>query len=271
MCHRCARALAQRRAGVNRGQRRGSHGRCAGGSHHCWASYWVTRWRWAPLTPTAPTSSAVCRTWLWRRCSIPAGEVADPSYALRGKRLQVRGRKERDRRSLNQLARASLVVGGTLAAASILRRVLKARTGYPSWERPPYRSCPTRYSSWAAGSRVHDGQDTLRPYERQGGCRGAGGLQGELLRLLSDGARDHRQRGRLRQHRATTSQTPYRSGNKLPAGVLERRGLREEARDHRRRQRVPLRSSRRGDGQPAQLLRRPRGDGAQPSAGRACG
>jgi NADH dehydrogenase len=43
---------------------------------------------------------------------------------------------------LNQLARASLVVGGTLAAASILRRVLKARTGYPSWERPPYGELP---------------------------------------------------------------------------------------------------------------------------------
>ena len=84
----------------------------------------------------------MCRTWLWQRRSLPAGEVADPSYALRGKRLQVRGRKERDRRSLNQLARASLVVGGTLAAASILRRVLKARTGYPTWERPPYGELP---------------------------------------------------------------------------------------------------------------------------------
>jgi NADH dehydrogenase len=44
--------------------------------------------------------------------------------------------------SLNQLARAGLVVGGTLAAVSVLRRALKSRTRYAPWERPPYGKFP---------------------------------------------------------------------------------------------------------------------------------
>jgi hypothetical protein len=61
-------------------------------------------------------------------------------FAARASRSEG-GRSETEG-SLNQLARASLVVGGTLAAASILRGVLKARTRYLPWERSPYGGLP---------------------------------------------------------------------------------------------------------------------------------
>jgi NADH:quinone reductase (non-electrogenic) len=44
--------------------------------------------------------------------------------------------------SLNQLARTSLVVGGTVAAVSILKRAVKARTRYEPRERPTYGEFP---------------------------------------------------------------------------------------------------------------------------------
>jgi NADH dehydrogenase len=46
--------------------------------------------------------------------------------------------------ALNQLARTSLVVGGTVAAVSILRRALKPRTRYVPRERPTYGAFPNR-------------------------------------------------------------------------------------------------------------------------------
>jgi NADH dehydrogenase len=46
--------------------------------------------------------------------------------------------------SLNQLARTSLVVGGTVAAVSILKRAMKARTRYEPRERPTYGEFPHR-------------------------------------------------------------------------------------------------------------------------------
>jgi NADH:ubiquinone reductase (H+-translocating) len=61
-------------------------------------------------------------------------------FAARGSRSE--GGRSETGGSLNQLARASLVVGGTLAAASILRRILKARTRYPPWESSPYGGLP---------------------------------------------------------------------------------------------------------------------------------
>jgi NADH dehydrogenase len=44
--------------------------------------------------------------------------------------------------SFNQLARISLVVGGTAAAVSVLRRALKHRTRYTPWEKLPYGEFP---------------------------------------------------------------------------------------------------------------------------------
>jgi NADH dehydrogenase len=44
--------------------------------------------------------------------------------------------------SFNQLARISLVVGGTAAAVSVLRRALKPRTRYAPWEKVPYGEFP---------------------------------------------------------------------------------------------------------------------------------
>jgi NADH:ubiquinone reductase (H+-translocating) len=44
--------------------------------------------------------------------------------------------------TLNQLARISLVVGGTAAAVSVLRRALKPRTRYAPWEKVPYGKFP---------------------------------------------------------------------------------------------------------------------------------
>jgi NADH dehydrogenase len=46
--------------------------------------------------------------------------------------------------SLNQLARTSLVVGGTVAAVSILKRAVKARTRDAPWERPTYGEFPKK-------------------------------------------------------------------------------------------------------------------------------
>ncbi len=46
--------------------------------------------------------------------------------------------------SLNQLARTSLVVGGTLAAVSVLRKVIKPRAGYAPRERLTYGAFPNR-------------------------------------------------------------------------------------------------------------------------------
>ena len=46
--------------------------------------------------------------------------------------------------ALNQLARTSLVVGGTLATVSILKRAMKARTRYEPRERPTYGAFPNR-------------------------------------------------------------------------------------------------------------------------------
>jgi len=67
------------------------------------------------------------------------GEGADGldpmRFAAGGSRSEAGG-------SLNQLARTSLVVGGTVAAVSVLRRVLKARTRYPPWEKVPYGEFP---------------------------------------------------------------------------------------------------------------------------------
>jgi len=44
--------------------------------------------------------------------------------------------------SLDQIARISLVVGGTAAAVSVLRRALKPRTRYAPWEKVPYDEFP---------------------------------------------------------------------------------------------------------------------------------
>jgi NADH dehydrogenase len=46
--------------------------------------------------------------------------------------------------SLNQLARTSLVVGGTLAAVSVLRKVIRPRAGYAPRERLTYSAFPNR-------------------------------------------------------------------------------------------------------------------------------
>ena len=46
--------------------------------------------------------------------------------------------------SLNQLARTSLVVGGTLAAVSILKRAMRVRTSCRRRERPPYGEFPKK-------------------------------------------------------------------------------------------------------------------------------
>jgi NADH:ubiquinone reductase (H+-translocating) len=46
--------------------------------------------------------------------------------------------------SLNQLARTGLVVGGTLAAVSVLRRALKARIRYAPSEKVPYGEFPKK-------------------------------------------------------------------------------------------------------------------------------
>ena len=43
---------------------------------------------------------------------------------------------------MNQLARISLVVGGTAAAVSVFRRALKPRTRYAPWEKVPYGKFP---------------------------------------------------------------------------------------------------------------------------------
>jgi NADH:ubiquinone reductase (H+-translocating) len=61
-------------------------------------------------------------------------------FAAGGSRFEA-GRSETGG-SLNQLARTSLVVGGTVAAVSILRRALKARTRNPPWEKSPYGEFP---------------------------------------------------------------------------------------------------------------------------------
>ena len=45
---------------------------------------------------------------------------------------------------MNQLARTSLVVGGTLAAVSVLRKVIKPRAGYAPRERLAYGAFPNR-------------------------------------------------------------------------------------------------------------------------------
>jgi NADH dehydrogenase len=46
--------------------------------------------------------------------------------------------------SLNQLARTSLVVGGTVAAVSILKRAMKVRTRYKPREKPTYGEFPKK-------------------------------------------------------------------------------------------------------------------------------
>jgi NADH dehydrogenase len=47
-------------------------------------------------------------------------------------------------RSLNQLARTSLVVGGTVAAVGVLRRALKPRPEHAPWEKHTYGAFPNR-------------------------------------------------------------------------------------------------------------------------------
>jgi NADH dehydrogenase len=46
--------------------------------------------------------------------------------------------------SLNELARTSLLLGGTVAAVSVLRRALKSRPRHAPWKKPAYGAFPNR-------------------------------------------------------------------------------------------------------------------------------
>ena len=62
---------------------------------------------------------------------------------------------------MNRLANAGLAVGGAVAAARALRRVLEPRPRYAPWEKPPYEEFPNRVLVLGGGFGGYTAAQTL--------------------------------------------------------------------------------------------------------------